>query len=43
MMTKDRAVAAVENTDDSNYETVLDWDAFDRWLKKIEESRTHGI
>ncbi len=32
------AVDVVEKSDDTNYETVLDWDAFDRWLAKIDKA-----
>lgn len=34
----EQSVAVVEKSDDTNYETVLDWDAFDRWLAKIEKA-----
>lgn len=34
----DQPVDAVTEVANSNYETVLDWDAFDRWLDKIRNA-----
>ena len=34
----DQPVAAVEHTEESDYETVLTWEAFDRWLAKIDQA-----
>ena len=34
----DQPVAAVEHTEESDYETVLTWEAFDRWFAKIDQA-----
>ena len=34
----DRPAAPIEDSGESNYETVLTWDAFDRWFKKIDQA-----
>ena len=34
----DQPVVAARESEDSNYETVLTWDAFDRWLEKIDKA-----
>ena len=34
----DAPAEAAEETSEANYETVLDWKSFDRWLKKIEKA-----
>ncbi len=36
--TAEPAAVALPQPVDSNYETVLDWPAFDRWLKKISDA-----
>jgi len=40
---KDQPVAAVEDTAASSYETVLTWDAFDRWLEKINQAELTAL
>jgi DNA polymerase-1 len=35
---KDQPAVVVENKNESNYETVLTWEAFDRWFEKISSS-----
>ena len=34
-----QAVAPIEKAEETNYETVLTWEAFDRWMEKIDKSK----
>ena len=35
----EQTVAPIEKAEETNYETVLTWDAFDRWMEKIDKSK----
>ena len=35
----EQAVVPIEKAEETNYETVLTWEAFDRWMEKIDKSK----
>lgn len=35
----EQAVAPIKKAEETNYETVLTWGAFDRWMEKIDKSK----